>query len=305
MNKLKEIICNSRRKRILRNILDFSGKIGIEDDRVVGLVSKLSLNYTYKRGDAYGMCLCGYDSKKLSLEDREYFSNRPIYYVFENITFDKGITVETFFDANVIFRNCTFNDYVRLDGVSNVVFENNKYMSSNSEDKIFFRGYGNKIKFIDDNFVNSKEDSEKINMNINFENVEIVNSNVEVKDGDVSIKTKELLLDNTIIECSSMNLECANVIYQNSSVIDAKKRIVVNNKNNTFDFGSADAPVMINNGSLVKEKEKVSEEVVNARGVLISQLRSIRDMFANINSVIMDNAYDKINNRAIGKIRIR
>lgn len=301
MNKLKEMFDNRRRKKILRNIFNFSGKIEIKEDRIIGMVSKLSLNYTFKRGKDYGMCLCGYDSRNLNLEDRDYFSNKPIYYVFENINFDKGVTIETFFDVNVVFRNCTFNDYVELDGVNNVIFESNKYLGNNSGKKLFLNGYGKKIKFVNDNLIDSR--SADLGINLNFEGVEIVNSSLSADDCDVSIKSKELVLDNAIIECSSFNLSSDNVIYKYSSIIDSKKKINVNNKNNSFDFGSAYAPIMTNNGSIVKEKEKVSEEVVSARQVLISQLKNISELFSNINKNTLEKAEEKINNRAVRKIR--
>lgn len=301
MNKLKEMFDNRRRKKILRNIFNFSGKIEIKEDRIIGMVSKLSLNYTFKRGKDYGMCLCGYDSRNLNLEDRDYFSNKPIYYVFENINFDRGVTIETFFDVNVIFKNCTFSDYINLSGVNNVIFESNKYLGNNSGKKLFLNGYGKKIKFVNDNLIDSR--SADLGINLNFESVEIVNSSLSADDCDVSIKSKELVLDNAIIECSSFDLDCNDIIYGYSSVIDSKKKINVNNKNNSFDFGSAYAPVMFNNGNVVREKEVVGEEIVSARSVLISELKAISEYFSNINEVILNRAEEKLNNRAVGKIR--
>lgn len=306
MKKISEMIINFKRRRILKNIFGFSGKIEIEEDRIVGLVSKLSLNYTYKNKDAYGMCLCGYDSKKLSLEDREYFSKKPIYYVFEDIVFDKGVTVETFFDVNVIFRNCTFNDYVRLDGVSNIVFENNKYITLNNQGKEFFTGYGKNIEFIDDNFVNS-DNNVNFGMDINFNVVEFVDSNIEIDKKSNSkflVKAKELLLDNVTIDCPYICFNCEDIICLDDSVIGANKRIDVNNNIGNFNIMSVIAPFVIHNGSLVRtvDSNKSKNNLISSRQKLIEELKVISRYFSNINNSEIKKTHDDINNRSIKRI---
>ena len=304
MDIVEEMFNRLKRKITLLFLTNGCGKIKIEQDKVLCNIKKRTLNYTFNAKKYYNICLKGYDSVKIDMEIQDYFKDRPIYYIFDGMTFDKGVRVETFFDANVIFRNCTFNSYIEVAGVNNIVFENNKYLDNNEsleKKRKFFGGYGKKIKFVNDNLVNANENG--LGMDIKFNNVSMINSSVDLKDGDSSVKTKDLVLDDAIIECSSMNLDCDDFTYKGSSVIDAKRKIVVNNKNNNFDFGSAYAPIMINNGSIVKENENESDEVISGRQMLLSQLKGISKLFSSINSNNLRKVEEKINNRAIGKIK--
>ena len=324
MKKFIEIFRTLKRKIILFALTEGAGKIKIEKDRILCQVKKRTLNYTFRQEKSYGMCLEGYDSIEMSDEDREFFETRPIYYIFEDMNFDKGVNVETFFDVNVVFKNCTFSDYINLSCVSNITFESNKYLYDESidsrsidcKDKYFLTGTGKKIKFINDKLGNGRKDAKvsSLGMNINFDDVEIVDSSIsfgdedsdkKIGEGELSIKAKNLILDDAVIECSSMKLDCDNVIYNESSVIDVKRKIEVNNKNNSFDVNSAYAPTMIYNGSIIKEKEVVGKEVVSARQKLIGQLKAISEVFANINRDNIIKAEEKINNRAIGRIKRR
>jgi len=327
MSKIKRFFINLNRKFKLMHMVDYAGKVSIEDNKVICFVNDKTLNYTFNMGDYYNIGLCGYDSRNFNEEDKKFFSDKPIYYVFENIIFDKGVVIETFFDANVIFKNCTFKGFVRLSGVKNVVFENNNYLDKNgyySDNKTFFSGYGDKLKFVDDNLVNSSERHgvTKFGIDVNFNSVEIVNTSINVNtrssfdieknndptivnDGNILVKSRELVLDNSVIECSSLSLQCDNIIENNCSVIEAKRKVIVDSKNKNFSIDNIYSPIIIYNGSLVRKKAKIDKKVLSLRERLVSYLKHISDIYKNINYEDIKSATKKIENRSISKIKKR
>ena len=309
MKKIKDIFTKIKRKLILLDMVDYIGNLYIKNYNVMCRVDDRKFRNRFDFGNCYDICLCGCDSRNLGLDDKNYFEDKPICYVFDGIVFDKGVNIETFFDVNVIFKNCTFNDYINLNGVGNVTFKNNKYYNKsgiNDSNNSYFRGHGNYLKFIDENFINS-DNNVNFGMDINFNVVEFVDSNIEIDKKSNSkflVRAKELLLDNVTIDCPYICFNCEDIICLDDSVIGANKRIDVNNKTSNFNIMSVIAPFVIHNGSLVRtiDSNKSKNNLISSRQKLIEELKVISRYFSNINNSEIKKAHDDINNRAIKRI---
>ena len=237
----------------------------------------------------------------LTISDEELanvYLNKPIYYIFDGIIFDKSLRINMKGDrANIIFKNCTFVEEIYLENCIDVEFENNTYKNefsyySNKKCFLFVDGI-RKLTFRNDNFINSAdadrvESFRLVNMPIKFginvtnaREVEFIDTKVEAN-FPTAINADRIRLDNSMLEGVEFGLS-AKTIENKDSTIKATDGVIIDNQECDF-IGTIESPIIFYNGEDVtnysSQTTLISKDQVARRqmGVsLIDTLHKVKD----------------------------
>lgn len=191
--------------------------------------------------------------------------NKPIYYVFDGIEFEKALRISLKDNrANLIFRNCTFKDGIYLEDCGDVEFENNTYDYNNDLPIHYFiencflciKRIG-KLTFKNDNYTTCPDTdrikylrtanaSHSFGINITAaKEVEFINTRVETY-FPVAINADTIRLKNSILDGTEFGLS-AKTIENKDSTIKATEGVIIDNQECDF-VGTIDSPLVFYNG---------------------------------------------------------
>lgn len=312
MKKLLKKFCILNNCAMLKDITNNICEVEDMDDKYICYVKGDNLIRKFRGEYCYRFYLYGVDNYNNNI------LNKPIYYVFSDIVFDKELFVVSFFDVRIIFRNCTFGKGIRLLGVNEVIFENNTYCYYHGINN-FLYGYGKSLKFINDNIYNNRYYFNQMGINVNFDKVEIVNTNIEIEEvscfrridndmqkflsgGEIFISSRELVISESVIRCPSIYFDCDILKGNNKNLIEANKGIMIDTKSNYFNLRNIVSPYIVMNGDLYVGDKDEYNELFNNRKYLINQLRAIVNYFNDINMKEVKEVECEIKSRNIGKI---
>ena len=302
MKVITNIINKVNKSELLRRFKEL-GTVIIEEDKIICLVNEKKLkrkfdnNYNYKL-ELYGI-----------LKDYEEIAqncglNKKVEYVIENIEFDIPVFIDSYFNNEIIFRNCIFKKEIRIFNAVNITFENNKYIAENAlwycntklygiipyytKNKInknfvmFVPGMVDNIKFINDELALKRDFSVKNNIKENImlylcaKKIEFINSIVNT-DSEIMIKAENLIINNTNIKTNETYIEAENIINNNSSIKSINGIIIDNKNNNTKIIDNINSSYIVYNNKEIIKKNIEQEHIKQYKRLLIEKLRIIRN----------------------------
>lgn len=308
------------RKKYLNKCICNIGDIVEEEDKIICYVKQELLDKQIKKNLTLGLRLNGINNANEDLKKiADYFDlNKPVYYVFENINFNVyGLKFSSLF-AHVIFRNCNFENFIKIIFANDVTFENNKYYqpySTHGMDNCFFDIYSiEKLTLINEEFVNSAKVIDlteynislpKFSIKIKGNEIEIINTNVNAN-YQVDIECNKINIDNSHIYATDFYLDTKYMNFYNSS-INAEEGIMIDNPDCKFleninsPLENISASILVYNGVDFGSNCNVqnnNSSLEQARGNLVEKLRNIRD-YCNL---VNENQKQIIENQTIYKI---
>lgn len=308
MNLIKEKIYNIARKSILKSATRNIGSITEEDDKFICYVDQKRMHQEYNDDFGLDLDLTGFnyefdekDKKVLSL----YNLTKPIYYVFDNITFDKKVALKSIF-CKVIFKNCTFKGDIQFDYNNDITFENNKYLGSNPLHEgwpcyMYKSSIVYNLTFKDENLFN-KEDCCTLNnfgIQIEADNINFINTNIDIDNpGDIYINASKITAKNSTILAREIYLDSDSIDFTDS-LVSAKEGIIIDNEKADFNK-SAYAPVVVYNGKYLDEKDET--ELDNARKEFITQLKAISNYCKQLNDEKALEIRRNLDNKSVLKV---
>jgi len=219
---IEKITYNLMRKYYAKNLTGHMGKVEIKDDKIVCYVKKSAI--CKERNEfVYNIGLRGTTFYSEELKDK-YNLNKPIYYIFDDITFNREFHLHSGTNAYVVIRNCTFNDAIEIIWCTEeITFENNMYNNNKPyyfSQKIFFGCKAKRLNFINDVFMDTS--NKHINGQITFgisarvDELNILNSFLCISDhnGKIWVNAKATRIKDSIIDSPNIEIK--------SNVIDMK-----------------------------------------------------------------------------------
>lgn len=275
------------------------GKCVIEEDRIVCKINNKKLRKKFNKSPFYHFDLNGIlineNNKQLC---RLCNIDKMIYYVIENMDFDKAIQFSSRGNCQVLFKNCTFNKEISIYYGNDIIFSNNKYYDYEGH---YFCGHSffnvismvKSLKIINDNLFNSIDDNEqsvlplpKFGLNIKAKNLEIINSNIKSnKPGDISIYTNNLVIDSSTISSNQIFIDACNIDYK-SSLIESSEGIIIDNENNNNLYNIFSKTIIYNGVEIQKGEEEIpnkkqeeKSEIRNRYLKLLQHLKNIGNYY--------------------------
>ncbi len=258
--KMEELKYERARVKYLRQVISRIGTIKESEDCITCYVKQELLEKNSKKVfyelHCYGMNTV-YDKSRALVD---YFKlNKPVYYIFDGIYFDTVVNIASTF-STIIFRNCTFNNGIRIFFANTIILEDNKYNCWTN-----FKCYGNaflwgKVKNLEiknENFINQYELKKYVEtnfgINIEVDNLKIDNSTVCADNhGQINIKAKETKIWKTNISATEIYLDSDSIAF-GRSLLKAENGIIIENKNCECDtevgFYNVDSPYTIYNST--------------------------------------------------------
>lgn len=325
--KIVKNIYKIARLKMLKLITGNIGDITEEDDKIICKVSQKKLDRMYKKDRNLTLNLSGVHPG--SEEYVNYKLNKPIYYVFDNITFSNTLRFYSNFNSNVIFKGCNFKkniDIIRSNG--EVRFEKNSYQNQSSyayDESLFESKYNktekhemlygrqiNKIIFYKDSFTNNKSGAHPGHYGIDIEakDVEIINSVIRIKKpGLCFIKTNNLKLDDTQIKCDELYIDSQKIESTDSSIVS--KNVIIDNENKDL-INKIYANTLIYNNVQLKDDDLLDKEIVNIdkekiakqklKLELLDRLKRLKKKCEEIKQEELEQKEQELNNEEISKI---
>lgn len=287
--EIKDLYYNLKRNRFLNKLNNISGKILVESDKVIFYIDDCTLKKQTENCDQYNLELYNLPQTNSTIENKYeqlfyyYKLNKPFYYIFDGINFNKKVTLHVTECATVIFKNCTFKEPIEINKCDKVTFENNQYYCHGSytpiKEKFFLTGQKiNKIKFINEKFINkdkSPHPTPQFGINLIVNNVEINNTLIDTdrtivvdnrvyisdRSSGISIKAKNISIINSSFNCPNIYLESEN-INNNDSNLTANNGIVIENKNANMLLDNIETPYLLYNREEVIRKTKAKPYIL-------------------------------------------
>ena len=183
--------------------------------------------------------------------------DKPVYYIFDGINFEWWFKFKSKWNCNVTFKNCNFRKGLFIKEADNVIFENNTYYDYYNSSCLRYSDYLTcenigKLTFKNEKFVNMAMGMVPNNfgININTDIIKIIDSHIDCgESGDINISANKMIVMNSDIDVGKLIMIVDKLIYFNSN-INAKDRVVINNKNKDY-IGYISAPMIIYNGVMV------------------------------------------------------
>lgn len=285
LNKIDELKYKKARTKYLQQVISRIGTIEEKEDCIICYVKQELLEKNGKRVfyelQCNGMNTVYDKSKKIV----EYFKlNKPVYYIFDGITFDTVVNISSLF-ANITFKNCTFNMGIRCFFADSITFENNKYncwTEFKDYGNAFLYGKINNLRFEHEQFVNNSEfHSFDNNFGINVETnkITIICSNIQAgNNGQINIKANETILQYSKMIAPEIYLDSNNA-FLNESFLEAKG-VIIESKNykchtTTTDFCSIRSPYTVYNGTEITTDHNENKELKENRLKLVKTLKNV------------------------------
>jgi len=298
------------RKYYAKNLTGHMGKVDIQDDKIICYVKKSAI-HKERNEFIYYINLRGTTFYSEELKNK-YDLNKPIYYIFDGITFNRELYLLSGINAHVIIRNCTFKDCIEVICPEEITFENNTYYNSKPyffNEKIFFGCKAKKLNFIDDVFMNMSNKKGEIyfGMSVKVKELNILNSDICISDskGKMLIDDKKTKVKDSIIKVDNMELKSELINMENSRISIYKEIIIDNISNNGLD--NIDAKEVLYNGILIKTDYNdfiINDENINLskkRLELINTLQNIKNLITSINSKKINQIEKNLESQSINK----
>lgn len=320
--KISNYCYHKDREAYLKSVVGNLGEIIEEEDKIICHVDQELLDkYGKKDSSLYDLRLQGMipfpeETKRII----DYFKlNKPVYYIFENITFDEGLEFSSF-HAHVVFKNCTFYDNVAMMFADDVTFENNKYFDKRPIyywGKCFFFGkFINKLTFINDDFFNSYEDPypwmkkslPNFGMDVQVDVLEIIDTKIDCeRSTSLNINANKAIIRNSKINAYELYLESKSIEFFDSSIL-AKNGVMIENQDCDFE-GNVQSSVIVYNGvELSSQNNKIfsfkhdKTRLEQSRQLFIEQLRNLRNYCQKLNKGELQRIQDEFDEQPVSKI---
>lgn len=288
LNKIEELEYERARTKYLRQVIPRIGTIEESENCIICYVKQELLEKNSKKAFYELHCNGMNTVYDRSRELVDYFKlNKPVYYIFDGIYFDTVVNIASTF-SNIIFRNCTFNNGIRIFFADTITLEGNKYNCWTN-----FKDYGNaflwgKIKNLEiknENFINQYELKEygenNFGINIEVDNLKIDNSTICAESqGQINVKAKETNVLNSNISAPEIYLDSDSIAF-GRSLLKAENGIIIENKNCECDtevgFYNVDSPYVVYNGTeIITDYEDFKDkEVKEKRLALVKVLTNV------------------------------
>ena len=304
--KLRKKVYKIIRYLIIKEHTKDLGKIEEHDDKIICYVNNKKLK-KYKSSPYYEIYFIHILDKEIATS---YKLNKPIYYIIENMNFDRILQFYSVPDTYIKFKNCSFNEAIRIKQADNVIFEDNKYYNEYYlylYNKCFLEGRVQNLEFVNEKFINSEENKLRnyFGMDIEANNIKIINSqiNADEKNGTISLKAKEnLIIKDSEVLAPIIEIESKNIETKDSALI-ATEIVNIKNENNN-EIENIQSKEIIYNGLNINEenitKEKIELKIV--RKELINKLMEIKNSCNNINNTIINNVSNNLNEQSISRV---
>ena len=333
--KLIKKLYKIARRKMLKLITGNIGEVTEEKDKIICQVSQNKLDKMYAKNKFSTLSLRGVNPA--SKEYVNYKLDKPIYYVFDNITFANRLKFYSNFNSNVIFRKCNFQKNIEIIWASGeVIFDSNLYcnQSSYEYDETLFRSkydrktetkemlYGrkiNKIVFNTEWFKNNKKGAHPghYGMDIEAKEVEISNSEIEIKSPGVCfIKSNNLKLDDSCIRCNELYIDSkfieskdSRIVAKNARIDNPNNDLIRNVYANTIFYNN----IVLKNDHLLDNENQVAfsealdidEELVEKQKLkikLLEILKKLKEKCEDIKREELKNKEQELNTKEIAKI---
>lgn len=309
------------RKNYLKGTIENIGNIIEEDDKITCYVTKDLLKRNCK-GHFYELHCAGMNTVyEKSKELIDYYKlDKPVYYIFDGITFEHSVSLTANF-SQIIFRNCTFTNGLKLLWGNEITLENNKYINwanFSEHDREFLYGNIDKLTIINDNFINSYElknigDKSELGINIKADEIHIRNSNICAENnGQINIRAKKTIIYESTIAGPEIYIDSDSIIF-GKSLLKADNGIIIENKNCDCDievgFYNNEAPYVVYNGvemtndnneSLTVNDSQV--ELQEKRQMLLQTLENIKNECNKITTNQIEKVTENLKQTPIGKV---
>lgn len=224
--KIKKKIYKSIRFLIIKDYTRYLGKIEEQDDKIICYVNNKKLR-KYKEYPYY-------DIYFMHLLDKEVLNNlklnKPIYYVIENMIFDRMLKFSSVPNTYIKFKNCTFTDAIKIYNAGNVVFEDNKYFNNRyvyAFNKYFLEGTVENLEFINEDFVDLEEKKKTscFGIDVKTKNLKIINTqiNANEENGMIAFEVKEnLIIEDSEVFAPIIDIDAKNIEIVQDSRLNAE-----------------------------------------------------------------------------------
>lgn len=304
--KLRKKVYKIIRYLIIKEHTKDLGKIEEHDDKIICYVNNKKLK-KYKSSPYYEIYFKHILDKEIATS---YKLNKPIYYIIEDMNFDRMLQFYSVPDTYIKFKNCSFNDAIRIIQADNVIFENNKYLNKYYLylfNKCFLEGRIQNLEFINEEFINCEKNKLRNYFGINVEanNIKIINSqvNADERNGIISLKVKDnLIIQDSEIFAPIIDIDSKNIQTKDSALI-ATEIVNIKNENNN-EIANVQSKEIIYNGLNINEENITKEniELKIARKELMNKLRELKNSCNNINNTIINNVSNNLNEQSISRV---
>ena len=303
--KIKKLMYECLRKYAVKLLTKKMGKCEILEDRILCYVDENKI----KRKEKYKYLLI-YMVFFIPLDDSDkrvakaYNLEKPIYYVIENMDFEKEISVYAT-SNNVIFKNCTFKSKVFVSG-KEIIFMNNKYLPSDDKSVSLVKpGYfdlsvqSETVKFDSDNLTLKKGG---VKLLLKGKNIEVINSNMDNVDS-IKIQAEDVIMESSNISSKEIEID-AKCITSNdgtifSDIISLENAVKLN-------LSDVNSDVVFVNGVQVNVNDDINDysdiELQKKRLEFIWTLKKIQRDCNDIIHKNMEKTKNGIEDKAIRKV---
>lgn len=288
--KLKNGIKDYVRTKTLNEKTCNLGEVVEEDSRFVCYVSQKKLEAFYRKNKYkfQTLNLSGFDMENPENVKLKY--NKPIYYIFDGITFHNKLEFGSLYNPYIVFVACSFEKNIfTYFSDATIIFENNKYTSHwfdmyFEENYIDIRKSGNVI-IQNDRIFNSlqKHQNAKFGININAKNIEITDSSIEIKDqSPLYLKANNLKLNNSAIDGYDIYIDAKNI--ESTSKIVGKNVAIDDSGDNVIGHIFANN-ILYNNISINSRKTVLSKHVLERHKLELRLLEILKNAKLNVEQV--------------------
>ena len=247
LDDLKKLRMNCVCTRHLSSTRCSYGDWEVTDEEVNCYIKQEKLDEKFKKDFNYYLFLNG---RKCNETYDKYNLDKPFYYIFEDITFDKPVELRCD-NGNIIFRNCVFTKGVTFDDVETVIFENNIYdniTDRDIDDRVYIVGKAKNVQFIDENFFAIHErDDKNFKFSVRANRLICNHSIFDSPLMDLSLKAKTMITENTKINVADARIKANKFVGVNDDFY-ANKEFNLIFKKYIFDSFFVDSPIVKWNG---------------------------------------------------------
>ena len=278
---------NFKRWIYLRRSLINLGKIVEEDDKFICYVNQKKIDKYNKK---HNFLISGFytinDGIRKKVNDLNL--NKSVYYIFDNIKFTNKLSFCSR-SSHVIFKNCTFEEGIKIFFADDIVFQNNKYLDYNFEEHndCFLKiKHINKLTFIDDNFANSYKHSKSFDMDVIADRLELIDTNVSTQVLS-KITAKKTIIKNSELNVNKLCLN-SNSIDTDHSTITAKESVEIKNEEMDFDCYIESPLIIYDNVELSEDNFSKfitnREESLDSKKLYLENLKEMVTKYQNIDN---------------------
>lgn len=176
-----------------------------------------------------------------SIGENHSYLIKPVTFVFDDITFHNSIIITIRNGANVIFKNCVFEDKVNFSNSANLSLINSYFDCGFIVSKDLCSG---NVTIQNDYSIGSFNYVDNGKVSIYSDKLKIVNTNLVVS--EFNIITKQLIMENSKIT-SDKEININSLSIQGDNIlIKSNFGVAIENENNDFK-GKVDAPIYFYN----------------------------------------------------------